>query len=131
MYSYQKIQTIYFFLYFFYNPNCTQSGILKLAFFGIQHCQLNNKVMCWYPQNSYNLLKLCYHITRSFPDGSNGKESACNTGDPGSIPGLGRSPATHSSIFAWRIPWTENPEKEQSMGLQRAGYDWAINTHAI
>ena len=27
-----------------------------------------------------------------FPDGSDGKESACNAGDPGSIPGLGRSP---------------------------------------
>ena len=29
----------------------------------------------------------------SFPGGSNGKESACNAGDPGSTPGLGRSPA--------------------------------------
>ena len=85
-----------------------------------------------------------------FPDSSVGKESACNAGDPGSIPGLGRSAgegigyplqyswaslvaqlvknlpairktwvqslgwedplekgkATHSSILAWRIPWT-------------------------
>ena len=84
------------------------------------------------------------------PDGSVGKESTCNAGGPGSIPGLGRSPgegmgyplqtswasliaqlvknlpavqealvqflgwedplekgkATHSSILAWRIPWT-------------------------
>ena len=40
-------------------------------------------------------------------------ESACNAGDPGSIPGLGRSPkegmATHSSILALRILWTEEP----------------------
>ena len=87
---------------------------------------------------------------RDFPDSSVSKESACNAGDPGSIPGLGRSPgegigyplqyswaslvaqlvknppamqetwvqllgwedplekgkATHSSILAWRIPWT-------------------------
>ena len=86
----------------------------------------------------------------SFPDSSVDKESACNAGDPGSIPGSGRSPgdridyplqyswaslvaqlvktlpavpetwvqslgwedslekgkATHSSILAWRIPWT-------------------------
>ena len=46
-----------------------------------------------------------------FPGGSDGKESACNAGDLGSTPGLGRSPekkmATHSSILAWRIPWTE------------------------
>ena len=43
-----------------------------------------------------------------FPGGSDGKESACNVGDLGSIPGLGRSPgegmAIHSSALAWRIP---------------------------
>ena len=33
-----------------------------------------------------------YHAKWSFPGGSDGKESACNVGDPGSIPGLGRSP---------------------------------------
>ena len=42
--------------------------------------------------------------------GSAGKESACNAGNLGSIPGLGRSPGEkkgyHSSILAWRIPWT-------------------------
>ena len=45
-----------------------------------------------------------------------GKESACkarDTGDAGLIPGLGRSlkedMATHCSILAWRIPWTEEP----------------------
>ena len=98
-----------------------------------------------------------------------GEESACNAGDPGSIPGLGRSPgeglgyplqyswaslvaqlvknlpairetwvwslgwedpqakgkATHSSILAWRIPWTI-----QSMRLQRVRYDWATFTHS-
>ena len=36
--------------------------------------------------------------------------------------------ATHSSILAWRIPWTEEPGRLQSMGLQRVGYDWATNT---
>ena len=43
-----------------------------------------------------------------FPHGSDGKESAYNAEDPGSIPGSGRSSekgmATHSSILAWRIP---------------------------
>ena len=92
-----------------------------------------------------------------------GKESTCNAGDPGSIPGSGRSAgegigyplqyswaslvaqlvknppvmqetwvrslcckdplekgkATHSSILAWRIPWTI-----QSAGLQRVRHDW-------
>ena len=45
-----------------------------------------------------------------FPGGSAGKESACNVGGLRSIPVLGRSlekgTATHSSIMAWRIPWT-------------------------
>ena len=36
--------------------------------------------------------------------------------------------ATHSSIPAWRIPWTEKPGGLQSMGLQRVGYNWATNT---
>ena len=31
--------------------------------------------------------------------------------------------ATHSSILAWRIPWTEEPGKLQSMGSQRVGHD--------
>ena len=31
--------------------------------------------------------------------------------------------ATHSSILAWKIPWTEGPSGLQSMGLQRAGHD--------
>ena len=48
-----------------------------------------------------------------FSGGSDGKESACNVGDLGSVPGSGRSSgerkATHSSILAWRIPWTEEP----------------------
>ena len=36
--------------------------------------------------------------------------------------------ATPSSILAWRIPWTEEPGRLQSMGLQRIGYGWAMNT---
>ena len=34
---------------------------------------------------------------------------------------LGKEMATHSSILAWRIPWTEEPEGLQSMGSQRVG----------
>ena len=79
-----------------------------------------------------------------FPGGSDGKVSACTSGDPGSIPGLGRSPgegngnpfqhsclenplekemAIHSSTLAWKIPWTEEPGRLQSMGSQRVGHD--------
>ena len=36
---------------------------------------------------------------------------------------LEKEMATHSSILAWRIPWTEEPGGLQSMGSQRVGYD--------
>ena len=64
-----------------------------------------------------------------FSAGSDGKETACNAGDPGSIPGSGRSPglATHSIILAWRISWTEKPGGLQPMGPQRGGCNWAAN----
>ena len=39
--------------------------------------------------------------------------------------------ATHSSILAWRIPWTEEPGGLQSMGLQGVRHDWAINTFIL
>ena len=62
-----------------------------------------------------------------FHSGSEGKASACDAGDPGSIPRSGRSPgeemATYSSILAWRIPWTEEPGGLQSMGSQRVRHD--------
>ena len=61
------------------------------------------------------------------PGSSDGKESACDAGDLGLIPGLGRSPkkgmATHSSILAWRITQTEEPGRLWSMGLQRVQQD--------
>ena len=68
-----------------------------------------------------------------FPGVSDRKESACNVGNLGSIPGSGRSPekemATHSSTLAWRIPWTKGPGRLQSIGLQRFQQDWVTNTH--
>ena len=58
------------------------------------------------------------------------KNPPANAGDlrdVGSIPGSGRAPkegmATHSSILAWRIPWTEEPSGLQSRGSQRVGHD--------
>ena len=53
--------------------------------------------------------------------------------DVGSLPGLGRSPgggmAAHSSILAWRIPWTEEPGRLQSIGLHRVRHDRSDSTH--
>ena len=56
--------------------------------------------------------RILYQLSHSlgYACGSAGKESTCNAGDLGSIPGLRRSPgegmATHSSMLAWRIAWT-------------------------
>ena len=36
--------------------------------------------------------------------------------------------ATHPSILAWKIPWTEEPGRLQSIGLPRVGHNWATNT---
>ena len=41
---------------------------------------------------------------------------------------LEKGMATHSSILAWRMPWTEEPGRLQSMGLQRVGQDQVTNT---
>ena len=38
---------------------------------------------------------------------------------------LEKSMATHSSVFAWRIPWIEEPGRLQAIALQRVGQDWS------
>ena len=43
---------------------------------------------------------------------------------------LEKGMATHSSVLAWRIPWTEEPGGPQSVGSQRVAHDWAANTHS-
>ena len=71
------------------------------------------------------LLSICYRL--GFPGGSDGKESACNVRDLGSIAGSGRflgegdgNPLQYSCR---RIPWTEEPGRLQSMGSPRVGHD--------
>ena len=64
-----------------------------------------------------------------FPGDSVVENLPANAGDAGSILRLGRSlekeMATYSRIFAWTIPWTEEPGRLQSMGLQRVGHHLA------
>ena len=61
-----------------------------------------------------------------FPGGSDGKESACNVGDLGSIPEWGRSPGGEWQptpvFFPGESPWTEEPGRLQFMGLQGVGH---------
>ena len=58
------------------------------------------------------------------------KNPPANAGDArdsGSIPGFGRSPGVgngnHSTILAWKIPWTEESSRLQYLGPQRVGYN--------
>ena len=63
------------------------------------------------------------------PGGTVVKNLPANAGDTRSIPGSGEpleeGMATHSSILARRIPWTEEPGGLQSIGLHRGGHDWS------
>ena len=71
---------------------------------------------------------MCPRIIRGFPHSSVSKESACNGSDAGSVPGLGnaleKEMATHSSILAWKIPWTEEPGGLQSRVSQMLDTTW-------
>ena len=56
-----------------------------------------------------------------FPGGSDGKESACSAGDPGSIPGLGRSPGEGNGN-PFQYPCLENPMD---------GEAWQVTVHGV
>ena len=62
--------------------------------------------------------------TMGFPGGSVVKNLPAHAGDAGLIPGskdpLEEEMATHSSILAWKNPWTEEPGGLQSMGSQKS-----------
>ena len=68
-----------------------------------------------------------------FPGSSEGKASACNARDLGSIPGgedpLEKEMATHSSTLAWKTPWTEKLGRLQSMGSQRVDTTERLHFH--
>ena len=70
------------------------------------------------------------HTYTGFPGSASGNNLPANTGnirDAGSIPGLDdpleEGMVTHSSILAWRIPWTEEPGVLQSLRSHRVGHD--------
>ena len=82
-----------------------------------------------------NLAMINLLLGRSRCDSPNGKESTAmqetwvwslGWEDP-----LEKGTATHSTILAWRIPWTEEPGGLQFMGSQRIGHDWETNKKII
>ena len=79
-----------------------------------------------YPAVRSTLHFLVAEMVKNLPATAGGRREA------GSIPGSGRSleeeMATHPSILAWIIPWTEEPGGLQSLGSQRVGHDWVTDT---
>ena len=87
------------------------------------------------PETLYGLFLNCYVLwvlwmwspltLKGFPGGSDSKVSAYNVGDPGSIPGSGRSPAEgNGNLLQNSCLERQKPGKLQSMGSQRVGHDW-------
>ena len=76
------------------------------------------------------LIKYLFYHLWHFLSGPSGKESICNAGDLGSIPGLGRSGGegngNHSSILAWRIPW--NSSLRINISIKTTHIAWAKKT---
>ena len=70
--------------------------------------------------------ELNWGLLHCFPGGSEGKTSSCNAGDPGSIPGLERSPGERNGnplqYSCLENPWMEEPGRLQSMWSQRVGH---------
>ena len=79
----------------------------------------------WIRAKVWNWWKISSNILQtSFPSGSDGKESACSAGDPGLIPGSGRSPGEGNG---YPIPRIEEPGRLQFMGSHRVEHDWVTN----
>ena len=86
---------------------------------------------------NYNFLKcyimytLIYVIYRGFPGGSEGNESACNEGDPGSIPGSGRSPGEENGN-PLQYSCLESPCGQRSLvGYSSLGHEESDTTERV
>ena len=98
----------------------------------------------WKKQNHlYFILKVVLLISPSYSDSSAGKESTCNAGDPGSIPGLGRSPGEgigYPLQYSWAslvAQLVKNPPAMQETLVQFLGWEdplekgWATHSSVL
>ena len=70
------------------------------------------------PGQGTSRASLVAHVVKNLPPMRETQVQSLNKEDP-----LEKGKATHSSILAWRIPWTEEPGGLQFIGSQRLGYD--------
>ena len=88
---------------------------------------------------SFEICWVFFVVVMGFPGGSEGKESACNIGDSGLIPGSERSPGGGNGNRLQysclenpkKIPFTEEPGGLQSMGSQRVRHYWVKETFTL
>ena len=87
-----------------------------------QRNKMQKRAMAPTVANTKFLLVSCHNVFKGFTGGSDNKASACNAVNLGWIPGLGRSPGEGNGYSlqysCWRIPWTQEPGRLQSMGWQ-------------
>ena len=85
-----------------------------------KYCNRNKECLWWTYRSS-----LVAQTIKRLPTTRETQVQSLGREDP-----LEKEMATHSSSLAWRIPWTEEPGRLQSMGSQRVGHDWATSLHS-
>ena len=85
--------------------------------------QVRHQITSWIGNAEVGTSNLYFNKSSGFPGGSGVKVASLGHEDP-----LEKGMATHSSILACRIPWTEQPGRLPSIGSQSVGHNWVINT---
>ena len=83
----------------------------------------DTKTRNWLSPSLTPRASLVTQVVKNLPMVQEMRVQSLGRGDP-----LEKGMATHSSILAWRIPWTEEPGRLHSIGSQRAGHDWVTSS---
>ena len=97
-----------------------------------------SKIICFKPQTNNKAMNstiVAFALSKGLLDGSAVKKppamNETQVQSLGQEDPLEKERATHPSILAWEIPWTEEPGGLQSMGLQRVGHDSATKQQRL
>ena len=103
--------------------------IQSFFFFNWNIIYLQCCVSFWCTAKWLSYVYICVYLSSLVAQTVKNLPAVQETQVPGSERSLEKEMATHSSIFAWRIPWTEEPGGLQFIGSQRVRQDWVTNTH--
>ena len=101
-----------------------QSGCSRIWLTALVESLINSTTIYWVLTYMRSGASLVAQIVKNLPVMQETRVQPLGWEDP-----LEKGMATHSSILAWRIPWTEEPDLLQSMGLQRVGHVWVTNAY--